>query len=73
MTKTREKIVSKKCPSFGSNDIHSWSATSRLCEFKNVCKFKGYCVVHKSMKIDEMNRRFSIRSGRTTDKGRTEE
>ena len=67
MNKTKEKIVSNKCPSFGSKDIHPWSGTYRLCEFKNVCKFKGYCVVHKSMKIDEMNRRFSRRQGWTTE------
>ncbi len=59
--KRKDRMVSKACASFGKTDIGSGSSVHSSCEYKNVCRIRGYCVVWKSMRIDEMNRRFSKR------------
>ena len=64
MKRNKELIISKVCRSFGKTKIGMGSSVYFNCDYKNVCRLKGYCVVSKSMRTDEMNRRFSQRSRR---------
>lgn len=64
MKKNRELMVSKVCRSFGKTKIGTGSSVYCNCDYKNVCRLKGYCVVSRSMRTDEMNKRFSKRARR---------
>lgn len=50
-----------KCPSFGSEKIGVGSSVNKKCDFCNVCRYRGYCVVARSLKVDVMNARFKRR------------
>ena len=64
MKRNKELMMSKACRLFGKTKIGMGSSVYRNCDYKNVCRLKGSCVVSKSMRIDEMNRRFSQRTRR---------